>query len=81
MNLLRDIYLHERLRRADEGRHRRTRAPGDEGPRRRLGRAAAGLAGRALVALGARLLRYSGDRTRALADLAHHTPPPTFSRN
>jgi hypothetical protein len=88
MQTLRDIYVQEALDRMGHGRHRRTRAPGDEGPRRPLARAAACVAGRALIGLGARLLAFGGERarihirsTRAGADLAHYTAPPTYFRN
>jgi hypothetical protein len=88
MQTLRDIYVQEALDRMGHGRHRRTRAPGDEGPRRSLARAAARVAGRALIGLGARLLSFGGERARAHirgarvgAELAHYTAPPTYSRN
>lgn len=88
MQTLRDIYIHETLDRVGHGRPSRTRAPGDEGPRRSLTRAAARMAGRTLIGLGARLLAFGGERARAHirsaragADLAHYTAPPTYSRN
>lgn len=85
MQTLRDIHVCEALARAERGRHNRTRAPGDEGPRRPLARLAR-LLGRALIALGARLLAYGGERARVRAarlqaELAPYVPPPTFSRN
>lgn len=88
MQTLRDIYVEEALGRVGHGRHRRTRAPGDEGPRRSLARAAARVAGRALVGLGARLLSFGGEHARAHirsaragAELAHYSAPPTYSQN
>lgn len=63
---LRELYLLETLARAERARHRRSRAPGDEGPRRPLARGSALLAGRALVTLGLRLLAYGGERASVL---------------
>ncbi len=69
---LRDIYIMETLARAERARHRRTRAPGDEGPRRGLAQAVARRVGGALIGLGARLLAYGGAGARgSLAP--HHT--------
>lgn len=78
MSTLRDIYILETAARAERGRHRRTRAPGDEGPRRSLARSVARRAGRALVGLGARLLAYGGD---ARVYLSSYTAPPVPHQN
>ncbi|HMQ31909.1 MAG TPA: hypothetical protein PKD53_14365 [Chloroflexaceae bacterium] len=73
MSSLRDIYTLETLARLERAHHRRARAPGDEGPRRGLVRAAARRAGRALVGLGARLLAFGGEGARVYL-APHHTP-------
>jgi hypothetical protein len=82
MLTLRDIHVIEALARAGQGCHRRTRAPGDEGPRRSLAHAAAATLGRTLISLGARLLAFGGERTRLdNSDLAHYNAPTPISWN
>lgn len=76
---MREIYILETLARLERARHRRSRAPGDEGPRRGLARAAARLAGRAMVGLGARLLSFGGEGARVV--LAPYTPPTINHQN
>lgn len=79
MQSLRDSYIVETLARAEAKRHRRTRAPGDEGPRRGLSHSAAGFTGRLLIGLGAWLLAYGGERARVY--LAPHPAPPVPHKN
>ena len=81
MSDMRDLYLHEQLRHLPDGRHTRTRAPGDEGPRRSLLRRVARLAGRACIGLGARLLAFGGERPRGQVQLAPYLGPTNYSRN
>lgn len=87
--MLREQHLHETLWQLEAQRARRGEHPRlAGGSRRSMARAAARAGGRALIGLGARLLRFGGEgvriqvrAARAQADLAHYTAPRSYSRN
>lgn len=80
MLTLHDIYIaEETMRHAAKNPDRRTRAPGDEGPRRPLARRVARSAGRTLVRLGRWLLLVGGERPAP--ELAPYLGPITYSQN
>jgi hypothetical protein len=78
-----DLYVLQSLARLERARrrHNHARALSTDRGRPSLGTWAARLAGRALVALGARLLAYSGERPLGGAELVPYSPPPTYSQN
>lgn len=81
---LREIYQAETLDRlqATSRRHGYARVLANERGRRTLGRSLARLAGHALLAVGVRLLTYSGERARLTpTDLAPYSTPSTYSPN
>ena len=85
MLTMRDSYVHETLARLDHSRrrgaHAHAQALAAERSRRPLARGAR-VVGRALLALGTRLLSYGGGRARAAhAELVPYTAPSTYSRN
>ncbi len=83
MLTMRDSYVHETLARLDHSRRHgaHAHALAAERSRRPLARAAR-VVGRALLALGTRLLSYGGERARAAhAELVPYTAPSTYSRN
>lgn len=75
MQSLRDIYAHEALARIARGRHRRTRAPGDEGPRRAGLHPVADRSGHLLIRPGTRLLAFGGKRARLMRTPYRGLPP------
>ena len=83
MLTMRDSYVYETLARLERARRRCAYAHALAADRSRRPLAhAARVVGRALLALGTRLLAYGGGRARAAhAELVPYTAPPTYSRN